>query len=45
MSSWLREDGKDKKERQMEVDKETKEERVQTEDTRRGERRERDGDC
>ena len=45
LSSWLREDGKDKEERTMEIGKETKEETGKKEEERRGERRERDGEC
>ena len=44
LSSWLREDGKNKEERIMEVDKETEEETGRKR-MRRGETRERDGDC
>ena len=44
-SSWLREDGKNKKERMMEVDKENKRRDRQKEDERTGGRKERDGDC
>ena len=37
LSSWLREDGEDKKERTMEVDTEIKEEMCKNEDKRKGE--------
>ena len=45
LSSWLREDGKEKEERIMEIGKETNEEMGKKEEERRGERRERDGEC
>ena len=43
LSSWLREDGKNKEERQLEADKETKEETGKK--RRRGEGREENGEC
>ena len=45
LNSWLREDGEDKKERKMKVDRETKKRWLKKEEKRRGERRKRDGDC
>ena len=43
LSSWIREDGKEK-EVMLETSKETKEERAQKEEKRRGERRQRFGE-
>ena len=45
LTSWLRDDGKNKEERIMEANKETKEETGKKRFKRRGERREREGNC
>ena len=44
LSSWLREDGENKKGRRNKIEKGPKKRRAKK-DERRGERRERDGDC